>query len=148
MNLLNTAITNLSKNITFARMDSTRQQKFSKQIQREIGDIFLKEGKGFLGNAFVTVTQVRVTSDLGEARIHLSMFKVAEPKKLLESIVKHKVEIRTLLGKRIKNTIHHIPNLVFFIDDSLDYVDKINSVMKDIDIPSESKLNSDDYKEE
>lgn len=129
-------------------MDSTRQQKFAKQIQREIGDIFLREGKDFFGNAFVTVTQVRVTPDLGEARIHLSMFRQNNPAKLLEQIMKHKGEIRKRLGQRIKNTIHHIPALNFFIDDSLDYADNINRVMKDIEIPGETKLNTDDYKEE
>lgn len=129
-------------------MESTRQQKFAKQIQREIGEIFLKDGKDFYGNAFVTVTKVRVTSDLGEARIHLSMFKQQDPVALLEKIKKHKGEIRKLLGKKIKDTIHHIPDLVFFIDDSLDYAEKINSVMKDIEIPAESKMNNDDYKEE
>lgn len=138
----------LSENITFAPMESTRQQKFAKQIQRELGDIFLKEGKNFYGNAFVTVTIVRVTSDLGEARVHLSMFKQQDPVALLEQIKKHKSEIRKQLGQRIKDTIHHIPNLVFFIDDSLDYAEKINSVMKDIEIPAETKMNSDDYKEE
>lgn len=129
-------------------MDSTRQQKFARQIQREIGDIFLKDGKDFYGNAFVTVTQVRVTSDLGEARIHLSMFKQQDPKALLEKIKKHKGEIRKLLGQKIKDTIHHIPDLLFFIDDSLDYADKINTVMKDIEIPAETKINPADYKEE
>ncbi len=138
----------LQKLTNFARMESTRQHKFARQIQREMGDIFLKEGKHYFGNAFVTVTQVRVTPDLGEARIHLSLFNQPDPEGLLERIRKHKSEIRKLLGAKIKDTIHHIPDLHFFIDDSLDYADKINTVMKTITIPDETKINPGDYKPE
>ncbi|HQU99795.1 MAG: 30S ribosome-binding factor RbfA [Bacteroidia bacterium] len=129
-------------------MESTRQQKFARQIQREIGDIFIKEGKAIIGQTFVTVTQVKITPDLGEARIHLSVLKPANPVTFITHLNKHKGDIRKLLGNRIKNTIHHIPQLLFFIDDSLDYVDNINKVMNNIVIPDHTQVNPADYKSE
>ena len=130
-------------------MESTRQQKFAKQIQREISEIFQKHGKDFYGNAFVTVTKVNVTPDLGLARINLSLFKQQEPDKILERIRKHKGEIRKHLGNKIKDTIHHIPDLDFYIDNSLDYVEKMDSVFNKIEIPKEgeSKMDESAYKD-
>jgi ribosome-binding factor A len=136
------------KNNTFAAMESTRQQKFARQIQREVGDIFIKEGKSLIGQSFITVTNVRITPDLGEARIHLSVFKPTNPTALVAHLNKHKAELRKMLGIRIKNTIHHIPQLLFFVDDSLDYVDNINKVMDNIVIPDHSQINPNDYKTE
>ena len=129
-------------------MESTRQQKFSKQIQREISDIFQKHGKDFYGSAFVTVTKVNVTPDLGLARVNLSLFKQVNPNDILERIRKHKGEIRKHLGNKLKDTIHHIPDLDFYIDNSLDYVEKIDSLLNQIEIPKqgESKMDESDYK--
>lgn len=116
-------------------MDSTRQQKFARLIQKEISDLFTKEGKNFFGNAFITVTNARVTPDLSLAYIYLSMFREKEPKKLLEQIELHHHEIRKKLGLRIRTQMRHIPDLKFFHDDSLDYVEKIENIFKKIDIP-------------
>lgn len=116
-------------------MDSTRQQKYAKLIQKEVSDIFSHEGRNFYGNAFVTITNVRITPDLGIAFIRLSLFKQKDPKKLIETINRHSPEIRKKLGQRIKNQARHIPELKFFIDDSLDYVDKMEAIFKNLDIP-------------
>lgn len=129
-------------------MESTRQQKFARLIQREVSDIFSKHGKEFFGNAFVTITKVNVTPDLGLARINMSMFKQTEPQKILEQIQKHKGNIRKLLGIKIKNTIHHIPDLEFFVDSSLDYVEKMDNIFKHIEIPEKdsNKVDQSIYK--
>ncbi len=116
-------------------MDSTRQNKFSKLILKEMADLFSREGKNYYGNAFVTVTGVKVSPDLSQAKIYLSLFKEKEPKKLLESIRLHTREIRGQLGNRIRNQVRIVPDLLFFIDDSLDYAEKIDNLMKTIVIP-------------
>ena len=117
-------------------MDSTRQLKFARLIQKEIGAIFLKEGKSLYGSSFVTVTGVKITPDLSKARIHISVFQ-NKGEEVLRNLQIHNRELRKILGERIRNQARIIPELEFFIDDSLDYADKINNIMKDIVIPPE-----------
>ena len=119
-------------------MDSTRQLKFARLIQKEIGDIFLKEGRNYYGSSFVTVTGVKITPDLSKARIHISVFQ-NKGEEVLQQLHIHTHEIRKALGARIRNQARIIPELEFFIDDSLDYAEKIDKIMKDIVIPPDSK---------
>lgn len=115
-------------------MDSTRQLKFGRLIQKEIGELFQREGKNFYGSSFITVTTVRVTPDLSIARIHVSTFH-ENGEDVLKKLNSHRGEIRKKLGNKIRNQARIIPELEFFIDDSLDYVEKIDKIMKDIVIP-------------
>ena len=117
-------------------MDSTRQLKFSKLIQKEMGDIFQKEGKNYFGKSFITVTAVKVTPDLSIARVYMSTFHEKGEDVLLK-LETHKREIRRKLGERIRNQARVIPELEFFIDDSLDYAEKIDKLMKGLVIPKE-----------
>jgi ribosome-binding factor A len=120
-------------------MDSVRQQKYAKLIQKELGEIFQREGRNWFGQNFITITGVRVTPDLGLARIQLSMFKVTEPKLILKQLSIHKNEIRKALGLRIGKQARIIPELEFFHDDTLDYVEKIENIFKNLNIPPEEK---------
>ncbi|MFN5346996.1 MAG: ribosome-binding factor A [Bacteroidota bacterium] len=120
-------------------MDSVRQQKYARLIQKELGEIFQREGRNWFGQNFITITSARVTPDLGLARIQLSMFKVAEPKLILKQLSIHKNEIRKALGLRIGKQARIIPELEFFHDDSLDYVEKIEKIFKNLNIPPEEK---------
>lgn len=116
-------------------MDSTRQNKFARLIQKELADLFQKEGKVFIGNSFVTITNVKVTPDLALARVYLSLFKDKNPAGVIKSLTKQMHDIRGKLGKRIKDQARHIPVLEFFLDDSLDEVEKIDSIFKTLHIP-------------
>ncbi len=116
-------------------MDSTRQQKYSKLIQKEIGEIFQRNGRNYYGKAFVTITGVRVSPDLGIAKVYVSIFGVPDSKKSLEEIESHNKEIRHQLGNNIRHQARIIPELKFFLDDSLDYVEKIEKLLKDSQIP-------------
>ncbi len=116
-------------------MDSTRQQKFGRLIQKELGEIFQREGKNYYGQNFVTITGVRVTPDLSVARVQVSIFKAAKPEEVMNMIRDNMHEIRRELGKRIRNQARIIPALEFFLDDSLDYVDKMENIFKNINIP-------------
>lgn len=112
-------------------MDTTRQLKYSKLIQKEIGTIFQREGQTFYGKAFVTVTGVRVSPDLGIAKIYLSVFGVKNSQETIDQIEKHNKEIRKRLGNEIRHQARIIPELKFFLDDSLDYVEKIEKLLND-----------------
>lgn len=116
-------------------MDSTRQLKFSKLIQKELSEIFTLDGKRYFGSQFVTITGVTVTPDLSIARVRVSIFKAAKPEEIIKSLRSHSNEIRKSLGGRIRNQARIIPNLEFFHDDSLDYVDKMEELFKKIKIP-------------
>ena len=111
-------------------MDSTRQQKVSRLIQKELGDIFQRETKLLFGAALITVTQVRVSPDLGLAKCYVSLFNVNDKNLLLKQIQEHIKEIRGKLSIRIGKQVRVIPNLAFYIDDSLDYALRIDELLK------------------
>ena len=116
-------------------MDSVRQQKYARLIQKELGDLFLREGKGWYGNQFVTVTGVKITSDLSLARVHVSVFKSAKPEDVVTALKKNIHEVRHHLGLRIGKQARIIPDLQFFIDNSLDYAEHIDQLFKNLNIP-------------
>lgn len=111
-------------------MDSTRQLKVSRLIQKELGEIFQRETRVFFGNALITVTQVRVSPDLSVAKVYVSLFNVPDNQALLKLIQTHTKDIRSKLSDRIKKQVRIIPNLVFFVDDSLDYAMRIDELLK------------------
>jgi len=110
-------------------MESTRQNKVSRLIQKDLGDIFQREGKSLFSNAMVTVTKVSVTSDLSLARVYLSLFTTTDKEVLIKSIQDHTGQFRYWLGKRIGKQVRAIPELQFFMDDSLDYIDNIEKLL-------------------
>ena len=111
-------------------MDTTRQNKVSRLIQKELSEIFQRETRMLFGNALITVTQVRVSPDLSIAKVYVSLFNTKDTKVLLKLIETHTKDIRTKLSDRIKKQVRIIPNLVFFLDDSLDYAMKIEELLK------------------
>ena len=112
-------------------MDSTRQQKFSRLIQKEIGDQFQKDGYNYYGKAFVTVMGAKVSPDLAIAKIYVSIFGVKDSKQVLAMIESHNKEIRRKLGSSIRHQARIIPELKFFLDDSLDYIEKIEKILNE-----------------
>ena len=122
-------------------MDSTRQQRFARLIQKEMGDIFQKEGRNIFGNSFITITQVKVTPDLSIARIYLSTFH-ENGQAVLDKVHARKNEIRHHLGIRIRNQVKSIPDLEFFIDDTLDKAEHMDEVFRKLNIPPADDQNS------
>ena len=109
---------------------SKRQEKVSKLLQRDLADIFQKEAQLFNG-ALITVTKVRITPDLSYAKVYLSIFIPGDDAKpIIESIQAQASNFRYALGKKIKNQVKKIPELAFFVDDSLDYIDHIDELLK------------------
>jgi ribosome-binding factor A len=111
-------------------MDTTRQNKVARLIQKELGEIFQRETKVFFGTAMITVMQVRISPDLSVARVYVSLFNSKDNKALLEDIKKHTKEIRGKLGDRVKKQLRIVPSLVFFHDDSVDYAMHIDELLK------------------
>ena len=110
-------------------MDSTRQQKISRQIQRDIAEIFQKELSDVLRGTLVTVTTVRVSPDLAYAKIYISIFPFEHSAATLEKIKEQGWLVRKLLGARIRNQLKVVPELEFFIDDSLEYIENIDNLL-------------------
>lgn len=95
-----------------------------------MGDILLKEGKGQFIGKMITVTSVRISPDLSLARIYVSLFPPTERKEILELINSQTKHLRHELGVRVKNQLRIVPELAFFIDDSLDYIENIDRLLK------------------
>ena len=111
-------------------MESIRQQKVARLLQKEIGDIFTKKEISLSSALIISVTQVRVTPDLGIAKIYLSLFPSKEREKVLNEIKASTSELRYLLGKKVGQQLRHTPELHFYLDDSFDYAEKIDQLLK------------------
>ncbi len=112
-------------------MESTRQQRIARLIQKEIADIFLRESRQLFGHSMITVTKTYVTRDLSIARVYLSIFGNQDPAAVISSVRTHAREIRTLLANRVRLQIRVIPALEFYQDDSLDYIENIERLLKE-----------------
>lgn len=113
-------------------MQSTRQNKICRLIQQDMGDIFLRETKGELGPSLITVTAVRITPDLSIARIYVSIMVIGEgtPDSLIARIRELTPDLRRRLGLREGKQLRIIPQLEFYLDDTLDYIENINRLLK------------------
>lgn len=112
-------------------METTRQSKISRLIQKELAGIFQKESRDLFQGKIISVTNVRVTSDLSIARGYLSIFPSEKAEEVLKEIKIHTAKIRYELGKKTGKQLRVIPNLEFYQDDSLDYIDNIDRLLKE-----------------
>lgn len=128
-------------------MESKRQQKHAKLLQKELGDIFQKEAKHLVGKAMITITRVMVSPDLGFAKIYVS-FLIADPKATYDLINEHKKEIRHHLSKRIGKSVRVIPEIAFFPDDSAVYAQHMDKVISDLNIPPAPEVEEEDEEDE
>ena len=116
-------------------MESKRQQKFARLIQKELGEIFQREMQHRFGKTFITVTGVRMTPDLSLARVYLSFMLAKNNTEVMHQVEDHAGEIRRHLGIRIGKQVRHIPDLQFFQDDSAEYSANIDKILGGLDIP-------------
>lgn len=115
---------------TFALMATIRQNKVARLIQKELGEIFLRDGYGNVGGTMVTVTIVRMAPDLSFAKVYLSVFPSSKAEESLKHVKEKVSEIRGTLGNKVRNQLRIVPELAFYIDDSLDYAARINELLK------------------
>jgi len=109
---------------------STRQNKIGRLIQKELSEFFRRESLTLAKGKMVSVTAVRVTRDMSLARCYLSIFPSDGSLDILNDIKLHRGHIRGELGHAVRFQLRHVPELEFFIDDSLDYIEKIDTLLK------------------
>jgi len=111
-------------------VESTRQKKVSRLIQKEIADIFLRKGSEYAPGKMISITKVRISPDLSFAKIYLSIFPSANNAHVLQVVQDHAPRIRFDLGHKVRSQLRIVPDIVFYIDDSLDYIEKIDKLLK------------------
>ncbi|MDQ3535297.1 MAG: 30S ribosome-binding factor RbfA [Bacteroidota bacterium] len=121
--------------------ESKRQQKFSKLIQKDLGDIFQQDVKNMFGRTFITVTSVKMSPDLSLAKVYLSFLQVNNSREMLEKISDQKKEIRKMLAQKIGKQVRIIPDLIFYFDDSAEYAAKMDELISGLNIPPADENN-------
>ena len=116
-------------------MESKRQQKVARQLQKDLSEIFQRELPHLFSNAFITVTNVRISPDLSVARVYLSFLLAKNKELLLESIQEKGKVVRQHLGERVRHQLRIVPELQFFLDDTAEYADKMDRLFAGLDIP-------------
>lgn len=111
-------------------METTRQQKIARQIQKDMAEIFQKEAAELLRGSLVTVTAVRMSPDLGYAKIYVSVFPFERNGAVLAELERQNRFLRHTLGQRIRNQLKNVPEIQFFLDDSLEYIEHIEQALK------------------
>jgi ribosome-binding factor A len=112
--------------------EGKRQKQVAVEISKELNDIFLKMGLTMIDGGMVSISSVKITPDLYEARVYLSFFQVKDQEAVLEKFKELSSEIRGELGKRMRHQLRSIPQLTFYLDDTLDYVFKIEKLLDEI----------------
>ena len=109
---------------------SIRQQKVARQIQSDMAEIFQRDGKPCTLGTLITVTAVRISPDLSYAKIYISVFPFERGEEVLKAIEEKNWFLRRELGRRVKNQLKVVPELQFFLDDSLEYIRNIEEKLK------------------
>jgi ribosome-binding factor A len=116
-------------------MESKRQQKVARQLQKDLSEIFQREVPHLFNGAFITVTSVRMSPDLSVARVYLSFLATKNKDMLLETIREHSRTLRQHLGERVRHQLRIVPDLTYFIDDTAEYAEKMDKLFAGLDIP-------------
>jgi ribosome-binding factor A len=111
-------------------MESTRQLKVARMIQKDLGELFQREGSSWYSKALVSVTKVRMSPDLSNARVYLSVFSTSDKQQVMTQIKTFGPEIRKKLGLKAGRQLRIVPALSFFLDDSVDYAAHIDELLK------------------
>ena len=110
-------------------MESTRQQKIARLLQKELGDIFLNYARQWSGT-LITVTNARISPDLSVSHVNISVFPTDRTETVMKMIEDNKKAIRYELGTKIRNQMRIIPEFIYHVDDSLDYVENIDRLLQ------------------
>lgn len=113
-------------------LEGKRQKQVAGLLNKELSDIFQRLGLSMMDGGMVSISSVKITPDLFDARIYLSFFQVADSFAALKKIEERSWEIKKELTERVRHQLRSMPKLTFYIDDTLDYVDKMEKLFKDI----------------
>ena len=115
--------------------ESKRQRQVGEMIRRHFGSVLLQEGSYIYGRALVTVTNVKMSSDLGQAKIYLSVYNTENKQEVMLMMEEHVVPLRQSLSQRIKKHVRRVPRIAFYIDDTVDEMYRVDAMFEDMDIP-------------
>ncbi|MCW3114440.1 MAG: rbfA [Segetibacter sp.] len=124
--------------------EGKRQKQVAAVIQQEMNDVFMRLGLNMIDGGMVSISSVKVTPDLLEARIYLSLFKVADPQATMKKIQAQAWEVKKELSERVKHQLRRIPVLHFYLDDTLDYVFKMEDIFKEIKAQDQPEKETDE----
>lgn len=110
---------------------SPRQNKVARLIQKELAEMFQKFAKDWMPGVLLSVTSVRVSPDFALAKVYISVFPTDKTEKVLETLNHNNKEIRYQLGQRVKHQLRLVPEIAIFLDDSLDYIQNIDNLLKE-----------------
>ncbi|MFC4739813.1 30S ribosome-binding factor RbfA [Flavobacterium ponti] len=120
-------------------METNRQKKIGALLQNDLVDILQGEiRKNGINNLIISISKVNVTTDLSIAKVHLSVFPTDKAPEILAAIKTNTPLIKHDLAQRVKNQLRKVPNLTFYIDDSLDYIEGIDNALKGNENPIEN----------
>lgn len=111
-------------------MESTRLKKVSRLLERDLGDIFQKIAKDNFAGTLLTITKVRVSPDIGTARVYISIFPAAQQNNVMLWVEEHKNILRNELAQRVRMQLRIVPELHYYVDDSLDYEENIDRLLR------------------
>jgi ribosome-binding factor A len=124
--------------------EGKRQKQVAAVIQQEMNDVFMRLGLNMIDGGMVSISSVKVTPDLLEARIYLSLFKVADQQATMKKIQAQAWEVKKELSERVKHQLRRIPVLHFYLDDTLDYVFKMEDIFKEIKAQDQPEKETDE----
>lgn len=127
-------------------METTRQNKIARLIQKELSEIFMLQTKAMKG-VLVTVSVCRISPDMSICRVYLSVFPSARAEEIIKNINENAKSLRYELGKRVRYQLRIIPELKFFLDDSLDYIENIDHLLNHVEGDSRT-IGQDSEKDE
>jgi len=116
-------------------MESTRQIKYAKQIQKDLAEIFQKDPNHYFKSTLGTITHVSMSPDLSLARIYISIFPISRGSEIFDHLNEIKSEVRLKLGNKIGSRVRIIPELAFFHDDTEEKASKLDKLIDGLDIP-------------
>lgn len=114
------------------QQETKRQKQVGQLVQQELSDIFTRMGFNVIEGGMISISGVKMTPDLLEARVYLSMFQIKSPEEMLGRMNEKMSEIRRDLGNRVAKQLRRVPQLTFFLDDTLDQVFKMEELFKKI----------------
>lgn len=113
-------------------LEGKRQKQVATVLEKDLNEIFQRMGMSMMDGGMVSIASVKITPDLFDARVYLSFFKITDPVTTLKNIQERGWEIKKELTSRVRHQLRSMPQLTFYIDDTLDYADKMEHLFKEI----------------
>lgn len=113
-------------------MQTTKQKKVASVIRETLSEIFQRQNLSMVNGGMVTISEVAVSPDLLIAKVYLSLFQIKQPKEFMKELEKHSPELRHQLGNKIRNQVRRIPELHFYLDETMDQVFRLEEIFKQI----------------